>query len=115
MYEPYPISGPAQEPEQIQPPRGLLNAVKLMCTGCGPGWAGGLADGGQDQGDSDPPAAPGLTRSGSRAPQLTAVMHCRIRPYSSAPASRPGSEDRSCSPARPRRALLPIAAWTLAS
>ena len=30
MYTPYPTSGPAQEPEQIQPPRSVLNAVKLM-------------------------------------------------------------------------------------
>jgi hypothetical protein len=33
MYEPYPASGPAQEPEQIQPPRSVLNAVKLMYAG----------------------------------------------------------------------------------
>ena len=49
MYEPYPTSGPAQEPEQIQPPRSVLNAVRLMYTGCGPSWTCGLADGGQDQ------------------------------------------------------------------
>ena len=29
MYAPYPTSGPAQEPERIQPPRSVLNAVKL--------------------------------------------------------------------------------------
>jgi hypothetical protein len=33
MYTPYPTSGPAQEPEQIQPPRSVLNAVKLMYAG----------------------------------------------------------------------------------
>jgi len=33
MYEPYPTSGPAQKPEQIQPPRSVLNAVKLMYAG----------------------------------------------------------------------------------
>ena len=33
MYEPYPTSGPAQEPEQIRPPRSVLNAVKLMYAG----------------------------------------------------------------------------------
>jgi len=33
MYAPYPTSGPAQEPERIQPPRSVLNAVKLMCAG----------------------------------------------------------------------------------
>lgn len=33
MYEPYPASGPAQEPEQIRPPRSVLNAVKLMYAG----------------------------------------------------------------------------------
>jgi hypothetical protein len=33
MYEPYPTSGPAQQPEQIQPPRSVRNAVKLMYTG----------------------------------------------------------------------------------
>jgi hypothetical protein len=33
MYEPYPASGPAQEPEQIQPPRSVLNAIKLMYAG----------------------------------------------------------------------------------
>ena len=33
MYEPYPASGPAQKPEQIQPPRSVLNAVKLMYAG----------------------------------------------------------------------------------
>lgn len=33
MYMPYPTSGPAQEPEQIQPPRSVLNAVKLMYAG----------------------------------------------------------------------------------
>src|SRR5580704_6034584 len=33
MYTPYPASGPAQEPEQIRPPRSVLNAVKLMYAG----------------------------------------------------------------------------------
>jgi hypothetical protein len=33
MYEPHPTSGPAPEPEQIEPPRSVLNAVKLMYTG----------------------------------------------------------------------------------
>jgi hypothetical protein len=33
MYEPYPTPGPAQQPEQIQPPRPVLNAVKLMYAG----------------------------------------------------------------------------------
>ena len=33
MYQPYPTPGPAQEPEQIQPPRSVLNAVKLMYAG----------------------------------------------------------------------------------
>ena len=33
MYTPYPTSGPGQEPEQIQPPRSVLNAVKLMYAG----------------------------------------------------------------------------------
>ena len=33
MYEPYPASGPAQKPQQIQPPRSVLNAVKLMYAG----------------------------------------------------------------------------------
>ena len=33
MYAPYPTSGPAQEPERIQPPRSVLNAVKLMYAG----------------------------------------------------------------------------------
>jgi hypothetical protein len=33
MYEPYPTSRPGQEPEQIQPPRSVLNAVKLMYAG----------------------------------------------------------------------------------
>lgn len=33
MYQPYPTSGPAQEPEQIRPPRSVLNAVKLMYSG----------------------------------------------------------------------------------
>ena len=33
MYEPYPASGPAQEPQRIQPPRSVLNAVKLMYAG----------------------------------------------------------------------------------
>jgi hypothetical protein len=33
MYAPYPTSGPAQKPEQIQPPRSVLNALKLMYAG----------------------------------------------------------------------------------
>jgi len=33
MYQPYPTPGPAQEPEQIRPPRSVLNAVKLMYAG----------------------------------------------------------------------------------
>ena len=33
MFAPYPTSGPAQDPEQIQPPRSVLNAVKLMYAG----------------------------------------------------------------------------------
>ena len=33
MYEPYPASGPAQEPQRIQPPRSVLNAVRLMYVG----------------------------------------------------------------------------------
>ena len=33
MYAPYPTSGRAQEPEQVQPPRSVLNAVKLMYAG----------------------------------------------------------------------------------
>ena len=33
MHAPYPTSGPAQEPEQVQPPRSVLNAVKLMYAG----------------------------------------------------------------------------------
>lgn len=33
MYQPYPTSGPAQEPERIRPPRSVLNAVKLMYAG----------------------------------------------------------------------------------
>ena len=33
MYEPYPASGSAQEPQRIQPPRSVLNAVKLMYAG----------------------------------------------------------------------------------
>jgi len=33
MYAPYPTSGPAQEPEQVQPPRSVLTAVKLMYAG----------------------------------------------------------------------------------
>jgi hypothetical protein len=33
MYEPYPTSGPAPEREQIEPPRSVLNAVKLMYAG----------------------------------------------------------------------------------
>lgn len=33
MYEPYPSSGPAQEAEQIPPPRSVRNAVKLMYAG----------------------------------------------------------------------------------
>ena len=33
MYEPYPVSGPAQEPQRIQPPRSVLNAVRLMYAG----------------------------------------------------------------------------------
>lgn len=33
MYEPYPASGPAQEPQRIQPPRSVLNAVRLMYDG----------------------------------------------------------------------------------
>jgi hypothetical protein len=33
MYQPYPTSGPEQEPGQIRPPRSVLNAVKLMYTG----------------------------------------------------------------------------------
>jgi uncharacterized RDD family membrane protein YckC len=33
MYQPYPTPGPAQEPEQIRPPRSVLKAVKLMYAG----------------------------------------------------------------------------------
>lgn len=33
MYQQYPTSGPAQEPEHIRPPHSVLNAVKLMYTG----------------------------------------------------------------------------------
>jgi hypothetical protein len=33
MYEPYPTAGRTQEPERIQAPRSVLNAVKLMYTG----------------------------------------------------------------------------------
>jgi hypothetical protein len=33
MYAPYPTSGPAQEPERIQSPGSVLNAVKLMYAG----------------------------------------------------------------------------------
>lgn len=33
MYEPYPASRPAQERPRIQPPRSVLNAVKLMYAG----------------------------------------------------------------------------------
>jgi hypothetical protein len=33
MYQPYPTQGPAQESEQIRPPRSVLNAVKLMYAG----------------------------------------------------------------------------------
>jgi hypothetical protein len=33
MYAPYPASGPVQEPEQVQPPRSVLGAVKLMYAG----------------------------------------------------------------------------------
>ncbi len=33
MYEPCPATGPVQEPQPIQPPRSVLNAVKLMYAG----------------------------------------------------------------------------------
>jgi hypothetical protein len=33
MYEPYPASGPAQEPPRVQPSRSVLNAVRLMYAG----------------------------------------------------------------------------------
>jgi hypothetical protein len=33
MYEPYPATGPGQEPQRLQPPRSVLNAVKLMYAG----------------------------------------------------------------------------------
>jgi hypothetical protein len=33
MYQPYPASGLRQEPQRIQPPRSVLNAVKLMYVG----------------------------------------------------------------------------------
>jgi hypothetical protein len=33
MYEPYPASGPAPDPRPIQPPRSVLNAVRLMYAG----------------------------------------------------------------------------------
>jgi hypothetical protein len=33
MYEPYPASGPPQEPQPMQPPRSVLTAVKLMYAG----------------------------------------------------------------------------------
>ena len=33
MYQPYPAPGPAPEPQPIQPPRSVLNAVRLMYAG----------------------------------------------------------------------------------
>jgi hypothetical protein len=33
MYEPYPASGSTQQPQHIQPPRSVLNAVRLMYAG----------------------------------------------------------------------------------
>ena len=33
MYEPYPASGPTQQPQRTQPPRSVLNAVRLMYAG----------------------------------------------------------------------------------
>jgi hypothetical protein len=33
MYEPYPAAGPAPGPRPIQPPRSVLNAVRLMYAG----------------------------------------------------------------------------------
>jgi hypothetical protein len=33
MYQPYPVTGPVPEPQPIQPPRSVLNAVRLMYAG----------------------------------------------------------------------------------
>lgn len=33
MYEPYPAAGPAPDPRPLQPPRAVLNAVRLMYAG----------------------------------------------------------------------------------
>jgi hypothetical protein len=35
MYDPFPTSGPVPEPQRSQPPRPVLNAVKLMYVGAG--------------------------------------------------------------------------------
>jgi hypothetical protein len=60
MYEPY-LPRDLRWSLSIDPATALvLNAVELMYTGCRPSWTRGLADGGQDQGDSDPLTAQAL-------------------------------------------------------